>query len=296
MKKQVGKIKGFPEDIDLQIKKPDNESSEEENSYIAEIAEYLESPYAETEIDSREKADIVPIPRQQHLTPAKQVSSPYLKKRPASSRGFMKSPSLNSLSTNEDIAYITQITSNEAVKSIYSLVSYKFPCSINTTADLAEKDKAEIQAFFENKKNEFRNMLKRELNTRPYTPHELSTKQKVRKRNLFHKNKMQEINKNHLVSEIKRIKKSKNLKEQNLHSRLQSQLEKALFRAERAKLNEERKKTKEIQQVQKFEKELIIENIKNFYRDRIDLFKQEINKQKKTNRAEETERKKVSYT
>ncbi|CAG9324678.1 unnamed protein product [Blepharisma stoltei] len=276
----------FPSSNELEINEASGGSSAEGDSYMFEIAEILDQVEGKTESEEDKDQEVIIVSDSSHRSKTKaskhrkslDICSP--SSRLSSSQGFSKSPSFQSASNTNEIAYITQITSNDAIRSIYSLVSSKLPFSCSASTDFTERDKAEIQNYFQNKKCEFQDALEKEIQHRPYTPYESHKLEKAKKINNKRENKIEFISKKNQVEEIERIQNAKEVANYQFKQKIRHKIKEATLRAEKTQKIERQKKRKEIKVTHKQEKDLIIENIKNFYKDRIDLIKDKIDSEK----------------
>lgn len=199
--------------------------------------------------------------------------------RPQSSR-LLRTPSVYSQSVNDDIALITHITSHDALKSIYSLVSSKIPCSNSTSIDLSNKDKEEIQHFFQNMKKEFQEALENQLASRPITPYEATKRERIKAQNRAKELKHEEILEQKHIQEIKRVQKAHKMQRTHLKQKIRTKMQDAVKKVEKINKLEHEKREREIKEIHNQEKNLIMENIRNFYHDRIKLLKEQIDKER----------------
>lgn len=293
MHKITNIIQGLENDYD--IESFENDLYPEGNSCFLKIAEFLNK--TETEISKNQEA-IEADTLQATQRKAEKRKNYYCKI--LSPIGFKKKPSvadfsksITNHSANEDVALITHKTSNDAIKSIYSLVTTKLPLSNSSSIDFSKSDKRDIQNIFQKKTKEFQMSLLQELGRRPLTPYEISKKERLQKLNSETDRKQEGIYIKKQEDEIKRIYKSNQITKIRLAERLKEHTEKALHKMKKNMKLERNKKKLESRQAQKQEKEIIIENIKNFYKDRISLLKEKIDQEKVQKKIYDYERKKV---
>ena len=87
--------------------------------------------------------------------------------RPKSSKS-----SLISIKTREDIDNLNRETSQQVIRSVYQLITSKFPLSTKG-GEISEKDQEDIQRFFLKKKIEFSKLLEEVSDIQKKTPRKL---------------------------------------------------------------------------------------------------------------------------
>jgi hypothetical protein len=228
----------------------------QENIFSSDPTEIAELEQAKTERKSKKS-----------LRSSKKISiqsSP----RPKSSK-----TSMVSIRTKDDINTLGRETSQQVIRSVYSLISSKFPLTYGKN-ELSQRDQEEIQDFFLRKKCEFNKILE-EISV--FTQ---SSCKKPTKNPSVQSNKLEQK----YLNEIMMIhKKQKELKKEIM----QKANEKIIKEKKKQKKQQELEKKKKIREeklVQGFEKQLIISNIDNFYKDRIvivkDRFQREVENKK----------------
>ncbi|CAG9325912.1 unnamed protein product [Blepharisma stoltei] len=221
-------------------------------------------------------------------TNQKILNSPYKKKsikRPQSAK-LQRSRSVNSKQANDEAIHLTQLISNDLVKSIHHAYASKYPGA------LSNLDQKEIQQFFQFKTNEFQEILERELGQKQVAPYQRSKRERLRINNKDKEKKREEIRQKNFEDEMSRVKKSTELYHETCEFRLKKSVESTLQKYKRQKIIEDSKIIKEQKEVKDVEKKLIIENIKNLYNDKIQLLKEKIDEEKFQRQIDEQEQKK----
>ena len=105
------------------------------------------------------------------LNPSKK-SSPLTSPKPRSGKSSAMTPS--------NINLISKQTSQEIIRSIYTLVSSKLPMTLCESSELSAKDQEEIQNFFIQQKAKFKktleNLTKKDPNQQKFVGHSKSLK------------------------------------------------------------------------------------------------------------------------
>ena len=186
--------------------------------------------------------------------------------RPKSSKSSKSS--INIKNCKQNIESLNRETSQQVIKSIYHLISSKFPTS-TVKEELSEKDQEEIQEFFLKKKLEFNLFLEKisENNEKP--------QKKIKN----HQMKELNILESKLKDEIKLLKKKQSITKRELIKKASEKMLKEQKEKKKQKELEKNKKKIEERKVQEYEKNLIIQNIEGFYRDRIGIIKDSIQKE-----------------
>lgn len=181
--------------------------------------------------------------------------------------------SLSSLKNREEIDALSKETSQQVIKSVYSLISSKFPFTLGKS-ELSNKDQFEIQNFFLKKKNEFNKVLEEISLLHQQTP-----KKKIKKAMKYH-----EYNEKKYIKELARMHEQQKILKKQLIQRASEKILKEKKVIKKQKELEAKRREREERKMQEQEKVLIIENIENFYRDRImivrDFLKKEIESKK----------------
>lgn len=194
--------------------------------------------------------------------------------RIAKHSNFLHSPkqksaknSINSIKTLEDAEKLSRQTSQQVIKSIYQLISYKFPCTTKG-GEIPEKDQEEIQGFFTKKKAEFGKLLQ-----------EISkTSKKNSKKVKKNAKKHEDLSAQRFQSEIDLIQKRQKVLKKDLIRKASEKILKQKSCMEKQKKIEKNFKKREEQQLKDYEKEIIIKNIENFYKDRALIIKDSMQK------------------
>ncbi|CAG9336215.1 unnamed protein product [Blepharisma stoltei] len=283
---------------DFDIAHVENDISPEGDSCVAKIAEYLSNKEFDESIqEESQESDTVPAPtanaHKKIKKTKKKLITPKSSFKATSNHDISKSPSMQSVSANEDVALLTHRTSHDAIKSIYSLVTSKMPFSNSSSVDFSKNDKRDIQIYFQTKTKEFQDTLIQELGRRPLTPYEISKKEKLQKWNNKLDKKREEILAKKQQEEIERVCKSNEVTKMRLQEKIEAQTQRAVRNIKRNLKIERKKKKSEAKSIHKQEKGLILENIRNFYRDRISLLKEKIESEKIEKKVVEFEQKKI---
>ena len=148
------------------------ENSQEDDSCMGQIATILTNERQQ----AKPQVPRLPFPANRSLDSSKSLntvvqhdSTPHSQpadlqlSRPQSTN--LRSPSSQTQSTRDEVDEIASLTSQEALKSLYSLLS----CKLSTMQDnpLSPKDRQDIQAFFQMQKKSFRLSLRSNLGSRP---------------------------------------------------------------------------------------------------------------------------------
>lgn len=152
------------------------ENSQEDDSCMGQIATILTSEQKETRTQgpkpsfptsnrSHDSSKSLSTVIQHDSTPSSQAVEIRSPVRPQSAMVNVRSPSLHTQSTRDEVDEIASLTSQDALKSLYSLLSSK----LGTMQDnpLSPKDRKDIQAFFQTQKKSFCLSLRSNLGSRP---------------------------------------------------------------------------------------------------------------------------------
>ena len=189
---------------------------------------------------------------------ASKKTSPIFSPKPRTTRN-----SVVALRTPEEINTLTKKTSQQIIKSVYTLVSSKLPISLCESSELSQKDQEEIQHFFMTKKAQFKKTLQ-----------EISEKNLKTTKKLYHSSlkNIKALEKKY-IEEIKRMQNKQKYMKKELVKKTSERILKEKTLIKKTKVLDLKKKVKETKKIQNYEKELIIKNIDNFYKDKISLIK-----------------------
>ena len=176
--------------------------------------------------------------------------------------------SLMSIKTREDIDNLNKETSKQVIKSVYQLITSKFPLS-SKGGEISERDQEDIQRFFLKKKIEFSKLLEEVSDVRKKAPRKL-------KKKLISSGSLSE---KAFQSEIELMHKKKNEMKKELIRKASEKVLKRNNIIEKQKKIDQKRRKKEEEKLQEYEKTIIIQNIENFYKDRIVLIKDSIQKE-----------------
>lgn len=220
--------------------------------------------------------------------------SPYrisTSQRPSSAK---RSVSTANQSIKDEIEAISHLTAQDAIHSLHQLVKAK----VKAIGDyqLPERDRAEVQDFFQEQKNKFRNELNSDLLGHPLvhhiqTLHDRHKMEAAHRENERHERRREEILEKQQIDEIKRRKKAIRLRRESVESFQKTRVDEIFHKLERQRRADESAQRREESDLFRTEKQLILENIKNFYQDRIQRLRERIEETKFAKKIAETERK-----
>lgn len=220
-----------------------------------------------------------------HKAPQKKIANS-LKNSKKNSPIFSPKPrttrtSMAAVKTPEEINSLAKQTSQQIIKSVYNLVSSKLPLSLLESSELSKKDQEEIQHFFTMKKTQFRHLLE-----------EIFEKKNCEKRVVRDTIKSMQALENKYLQEIKQIQNKQVYMRTELVKKTSERILKEKTIVKKNKELEAKKKVKETKKIQRFEKDLIMKNIENFYKDRMDLIKTTVLKEMEAEKVQKYEEKK----
>ena len=191
--------------------------------------------------------------------------------------------SIINIKTPQEINLLTKQTSQQIIKSVYQLVSSKLPIALTESTELTSKDQEDIQNFFMKKKSQFKQLLeeiseKNNKNIRKFIKDSLKSTQAIE---------------NKYLDEIAVIQNKQKYMKKEIIKKTSERLLKERSDKKKNKEIEEKKIKNETKKIQNFEKELIIKNIDNFYRDKTNLVKDYFQKETEIKKAQHYEEKKV---
>lgn len=204
------------------------------------------------------------------LNPSKK-SSPLTSPKPRSTKALTITP--------KDINSLSKQTSQQIIRSIYTLVSSKLPMALCESSELSKKDQEEIQEFFIQQKSRFKKTL------------ESLTQKTHLKTSGITSSKSLKLLENKYLQELKRIKTKQKLVKKELIKKTSERILKEKATAKKTKEIEKKKKKTEERKVQGFEKELIMKNIENFYKDKTNLIKEYFKKEQEIVKVQNFEEK-----
>ena len=205
-------------------------------------------------------------------------TSPIFSPKPRTTRN-----SIALIKTPEEINNLSKQTSQQIIKSVYALVSSKLPLSLLESSELSQKDQEEIQQFFTHKKTQFRSLLE-EISEKKISPAKKTSKDCIKSTQIIDKKYNQEI---------QRIKHKQEYMKKELIKKASERILKEKSMVKKTKELEIKKKKSEVKKVQNFEKDLIIRNIENFYKDKMNLIKDYFKKEVETEKIQQYEEKRL---
>lgn len=195
------------------------------------------------------------------LNPSKK-SSPLTSPKPRSTKTIAITP--------KDINSLSKQTSHQIIRSIYSLVSSKLPMALCESSELSKQDQQEIQEFFLLQKSRFKKTLE-----------SLTFKNTQKSPSLIDSKPLKVLEAKY-QQELKRIKQKQNLIKKDLIKKTSERILKEKTSAKKSKDLEIKKKKKEERKIQNYEKELIMKNIENFYKDKTNLIREYFKREQET--------------
>ncbi|OMJ89811.1 hypothetical protein SteCoe_7990 [Stentor coeruleus] len=205
-------------------------------------------------------------------------TSPVVSPKPRTTRN-----SIISLKSPEDINTLSKQTSQQIIKSVYSLVSSKLPISLCESRELSKKDQEEIQHFFMTKKAQFKKILQ-----------EISNKcSKGGKRVPKDSLKLNAVLESRYLEEIERIQNKQKYLKNELVKKTSERILKEKTLMKKNMDVEAKKKKNEAKRIQRYEKEVIMKNIENYYKDQVNIVKDYYKKEIETKKIQDYEAKQL---
>ena len=162
---------------------------------------------------------------------------------------------------------------NNEVRNMFAAFSTKR----NPSAMLNNKrNHKEIQKFFESKNSEYQMAFDKALVPRKLTPYQISKREKLRVLNREKAKKSEEIFRKKEADELLKFKESMKLFKENCEFRIKNMTEKKVKELEKKKQLEDSKILKEKKVEENQEKNIIMDNIKNFYQDKMKILKEQL--------------------
>ena len=284
----------------------------EESSSFNCIEDLLKSSENDSEITDKEKHNIILemnnigfLPNnfnilESKLTP-KSTYRHYIKK--IKSQKISRNSSVNRFSpqhfakinSKRRIKLVSNKISKDAMKCTNLLQSSKLSGK-SGNKKLSKADKIEIQNFFNNKQIEFESSLKYQWKKSSITSFNKFKQDKARRFNYIKDIKSEKILNNQLNDEVDRLKQSQKWSNKQFEDKMLKNVQEVLKKLEKKKLIENLKRKKELKAENRQEKELIMDKIKNYYRDKIDILKEKLETERMNRRIINYEQKKVNNT
>lgn len=227
--------------------------------------------------------------------PKHRPPSPYRNsssRRPSSAKPRL---SASNQSVKDEIEAISHLTAQDAIHSLNQLVKAK----VKAIGDyqLPEKDRADVQTFFQEQKNKFRSELNADLLGVQLVPsiqtiHDKHKMEAARRENERCDKRREEFAAKQQLEEVKRRKKSLRMRRDSVEAYQRGRVEGLFHKLEQQRRADESTQRKEATTLFKTEKQLILDNIKNFYQDRIQRLRERIEESRFSKRIVDTERKK----
>jgi len=205
-----------------------------------------------------------------------------------------KPSSSASHSVKDEIEAISHLTAQDAIHSLNQLVKAKAKAIGDYL--LPEKDRADVQQFFQEQKNKFRS----ELNADLLGTHLVEDRQTVHDRHKLeaaHRanercdRRREEIVERKQLEEVRRRKKALRLRRESVEACQRSRVSGLFHKLEQQRRADESSQRREEAALFRTEKQLILDNIKNFYQDRIQRLRERIEANRLSKQIVETARK-----
>ena len=219
--------------------------------------------------------------------------SPYrnsTSRRPSSAKPRLSS---SNQSVKDEIEAISHLTAQDAIHSLNQLVKTKV--KVIGDYQLPEKDRADVQTFFQEQKNKFRSELNADLLEEHLVPsrqtmHDRHKMETARKANERCDKRQEEIAEKQQLEEVKRRKKSLRMRRDSMEAYQKGKVAGLFHKLEHQRKADESTQRKEATVLFRTEKQLILDNIKNFYQDRIQRLRERIEESRFSKRIVATER------
>lgn len=224
-------------------------------------------------------------------TTSRTTSSKKSMKRPQSAKQLVSSPLVSS---RESLARVSRLTSSAAVTSLYHVISSRVRTSGHKS--LKPEDLQDIKSYFENEQYRFEEILSTKVGGKALTPYEIHRREKTRQKNVEALQKHEEIADRKHQEEVDRAKQAYRLLKNSTEERLSMHIQKMIQKLERQRRLEASQAQREQAEQTASEKSLILSNIRNFYRDRIALLKEQIEAERMNEHLRVVEQRQVTAT
>ena len=154
--------------------------------------------------------------------------------------------------------------------------------TICESSELSTKDQEEIQTFFIQQKAKFKKTLEN-----------LTKKDKTQQKFVGHSKSMKIIESKHM-QEVKRLKDKQKLVKKDLLKKTSERILKEKTVAKKTKEIEVNRKRNEEKKIQSYEKDLIMKNIENFYKDKSNQVKEYLRNELERNKVKSLEEKYIA--
>lgn len=159
--------------------------------------------------------------------------------------------------------------------------------------EMHAEDQQEIQSFFQEQKRKFRNQLEQHITKKPLNEMEKERRDRLREINRRKAQHSSELKEKAQLDELYRAQKSRENAKEIYEYKIKKRIENVVLKHKRTNVSDKTKLSKEIAVSHKKEKKLIIENIKNYYKDKIDILRDQIKEEKKARKIVSREQKKT---
>lgn len=208
--------------------------------------------------------------------------------RPQSAKKLISSPLLSGSSPRESITRLSRMTSSAAVTSLYHVISERVRTSGQQS--LNSDDLQDIKNFFETEQNQFEQLIGTNIEGKPLTPYEIHRREKVRFHNSATLKKHLDISDKQHREKVQIARKAVKMMKESMEDRLALHVLRLGQKLERQRKAEESQARREQSRLNQSEKDIILSNIRNFYRDKIELLREEIAAEKSREHMMEVER------
>ena len=208
--------------------------------------------------------------------------------RPQSAKKLISSPMLSSSSPHASVTRLSRITSTAAVSSLYHVISERLRSS--GQGSLNSSDLQDIKNYFETEQNHFEQVIGLDIEGKPLTPYEIHRREKTRLQNSATLKRHQDITEQRYREKAALAHKSVKMMKESIEDRLALHILRLGQKLERQRKAEESQTKREQLRVSQTEKDIILSNIRNFYRDKIELLREKIAAEKEKDRRMQVEK------
>ena len=214
--------------------------------------------------------------------------------RPHSAKQLVSSPLLSSRSVKDSVSRLSRVTSTAAVTSLYHVISERVRTSGQNS--LEAEDLRDIKSYFETEQIRFEEVLGAKVGEKTLTPYEIHKREKTRMKNEETMRKHEAISDKKHQEEVQMAGKAATMLKNSLEDRLALHILRLGQRLERQRKSEASRSKREQAAQSQTEKTIIISNIRNFYHDRIELLKEQIESERSRDRLRTVEQRQVPPT
>jgi len=208
--------------------------------------------------------------------------------RPQSAKKLISSPLLSGSSPRESVTRLSRITSSAAVTSLYHVISERVRTSGQQS--LNSEDLQDIKNYFETEQTHFEQLIGTNIEGKPLTPYEIHRREKTRFQNSATLQRHVDISEKKHKERVQTARKAVKMMKESIEDRLALHILRLGQKLERQRKAEESQVRREQSRINQSEKDIILSNIRNFYRDKIELLREEIAAEKAKEHMIEVER------